>query len=121
VSARHTPGPWAVFHDHPNPETARSLGHIRPADGTSGAWKWGFTEIADCFGCEHPEQAANARLIASAPKLYDALQLCVTWYAKRSEGIEPGTDYVLPIEQQPHEIQQAMLALAEATGGVPCR
>jgi hypothetical protein len=62
----HTPGPWGVFHDHPDPQTAKSLALIRPANSK------GYDEhddIASVYVVQLPERAANARLIASAPDL----------------------------------------------------
>lgn len=71
---KHTPGPWATFYDHPNPTAAKSIAYIDRAnvnreDGTKGL------EIATVYGCERDlEQAANARLIALAPEMFDLLK-----------------------------------------------
>ena len=83
--SKFTPGPWAAFHDHPNPETAKSIAYIRAADGST-LYEWGFSEIACCFGCKTPEQAANARLIAAAPDLLEACQTFAEWLRRESAG-----------------------------------
>lgn len=71
----HTPGPWEKCHDHPNPDTARSIAYIR-ARGSERS-----NEIATVYGCNGawggdmtPE--FNARLIAAAPDMLEAL-----WHA----------------------------------------
>ena len=55
----HTPGPWAISGIY------HSI-FIAPDDGKSGG-------LAKVFGCG-PNAEANARLIASAPDMFDALQ-----------------------------------------------
>lgn len=57
---------------------------------------------------------ADARLIAAAPELLEALKLMVDWHAKRDEH-----NAFLPIESQEPEIQVAMRAIAKATGEAP--
>lgn len=67
----HTPAPWAVFQDHPDEETAKSLAYIRPAHDAKNFYQ---RDIALVFGCDTEEyQAANAKLIAAAPDLLAAL------------------------------------------------
>ena len=65
--SKHTPGPWAV---------GSASGHIE----TANAWRM---SIATCYnkdskadGVSKEEFAANARLIAAAPELLDALVIC---------------------------------------------
>lgn len=70
----HTPTPWAVFHDHPNANTAKSLGYIRSVDADLGAYNsWGFSDIACCYGCDEPEQKANVEFIVRAVNAHDEL------------------------------------------------
>ena len=64
----HTPGPWKVEADpdnkgkHPYHDTR----FITTGDG--GNWQW-IAKLSD-----HPNQAANARLIAACPDLIAALE-----------------------------------------------
>jgi hypothetical protein len=74
-TASHTPGPWEVAHDHLYPSVRPDIGFIRPHNWpTETKLSWGHNEIALAFGCEHPEQQANMRLIAAAPLLLTTLQ-----------------------------------------------
>lgn len=50
----HTPTPWAAFHDHPDPVTAKSLAEIRPITASDHG-----TSIALVFCCTCPRQQAN--------------------------------------------------------------
>lgn len=59
MSAQHTPGPWAYVR---NPESTRWIIDSEPAHA-----------IACTAGFE-PDNEANARLIAAAPELLEALE-----------------------------------------------
>ncbi len=65
MSEKHTPGPWeATSRDHPE----------------QGVYGWGF-RIATMTGGELSRDIANARLIAAAPDMYEALKLCREYLA----------------------------------------
>lgn len=53
---------------------------------------------------------------AAAPDLLEALRDCVKWYGNRANDDFRNDDSLLPIDQQPPEIQRAMRAIAKATG-----
>lgn len=82
TSAQHTPGPW-TFHLEPDGEI-----HISGDDLHVCRLPQGY-----------PNEAANARLIASAPDLLDALEYAYTQLDPRSE-----------------HAHQASIALAKAKG-----
>lgn len=66
----HTPGPWGfVAYSEEDERTYRSIGTIRPENNDIGLGP--IAKIGTNGG--RPEQEANARLIAAAPSLYDAL------------------------------------------------
>ena len=97
----HTPGPWKVV-NHPkvaHVDSQRSVG----AGGNgmaSVAWLTG--------GALHQE--ANARLIAAAPELLEALErLASAW---RRMGPRTAT-----IDGKPTAVEQADAAIAKARGG----
>lgn len=90
--SEHTPGPWEY------------LGHawVQTADDKK-------TPIANFNFFAATE--ANARLIAAAPELLEALRMFVVWY-----GLRDKHDTLLPPKQQEAELAQAMRAIAKATG-----
>lgn len=60
---RHTAGNWFVALDEHNPQTKVF---------NDQGW-----QIAECFGADNTEAEANARLIASAPIMLEALERIV--------------------------------------------
>lgn len=99
----HTPGPWSVEIDHHNnaPELIRA--HI---DGE-------MFDVASILCDETGNAAANARLIAAAPKLLQVLQDILPEFIGLYERFDP-TGQIAVWEQWTEE---AMEAIAEATGG----
>jgi hypothetical protein len=98
--SKHTPGPWAA-----NPSNAeRYSQYVAPKDLKS----WPYDVVAyipEAYGdkCTFPgAHMANARLIAAAPDLLDALQSVVSAW-------ETGKPYV-------NEMGAARAAIARATG-----
>ena len=75
IASKHTPGPW----------TQDSLG------GTT-VWASGKRAVAQCTGFERSENVANARLIAAAPELLDALRELVAEHDERNAGRDPARD-----------------------------
>lgn len=95
---RHTPGPWNVYHDED--------GTIWIAQKRSGAITSGvIVEINPEFS-SRPE--ANARLIAAAPDLLDALSDLSRAYAALRKRAGYGDD---PSES----LDDAIAAIAKAT------
>lgn len=89
---KHTPGPWRIGVRQPNSDK-----FIYGANGG---------EVANCDRLINfaDENLANARLIASAPELLEALVGMLEW-ARRVNGPNPGP-----------EIRNAHAAIAKATG-----
>jgi hypothetical protein len=100
---KHTPGPW---HYHPlDPVKPESLSLRGPDDEQLAAvylWDWEPDEMQD-------EARANARLIASAPQLLEALEIC---YQQLKELTEEGMHL-----DEAMEVSAA--AIAMATGATP--
>jgi hypothetical protein len=76
----HTPGPWRVFGDS-----------IRQEDGTPWCESHPICRVANANGavaddCVDPDSDANARLIAAAPELLEAVEALVKRGQKRGQG-----------------------------------
>jgi hypothetical protein len=105
MSAKHTPGPWFI---HPSNSEEWSCHILSP-----NAPKWPYDTIAsirEMYGenCTTPgAHSANARLIAAAPDLLEALQRIMPLALSGHFG---GSDSTLDIEK-------ARAAIAKATGG----
>lgn len=99
--SKHTPGPWYAVG-----------GVVEHPDDT-------VPDICVCdpklFGMGHlprsrEEIIANARLIAAAPDLLDALQLSLEYWAHREQRYK---------NRSPVWVQEARAAIAKAKGGHP--
>jgi hypothetical protein len=67
MSTQHTPGPWKAHFEEAYFVTGPDLGRVAMMMNLKGAHGMGGRRSGD-------ESAANARLIAAAPDLLDALQ-----------------------------------------------
>lgn len=92
MSAKHTPGPWRVHNlrVEPPPDPQRA----------NGGWT-----VAQVYG---PDAEANARLIAAAPELLEAL----AWF------VDPNNDSPT-LDEFDAAVDVARLAIAKATGREP--
>ncbi len=90
--SKHTPGPWQWTQ------------HFDP---TISIYKDGFGQIARLYDSSAGTGKANARLIAAAPDLLDALKsIAIAW-----------KDEVLVHDDQREAMRAATAAIAKATGG----
>ncbi len=112
MSAAHTPGPW--LHDtggFPAPD-------VRAESGRAVARTWMVcrsqpkTEAAYQARCE--EDRANARLIAAAPELLEALEICAGTLA---EFVNCGNAH--PTSVIGKNVTRARAAIAKAIGVQP--
>jgi hypothetical protein len=100
MSAKHTPGPWVVI-----PPRIGAAITIYGADREFPvATTCSNTSPATMQAHRDGTVAANARLIAAAPELLEALLACV-------EAQQPMA--------QMHAAEQARAAIAKATGSAP--
>lgn len=75
MSARHTPGPWRFEKEY---DEFVIIGRPEwPARRKGVAGEWSVARIDDQSGVEPGEELANARLIATAPELLQALEECI--------------------------------------------
>lgn len=97
MSAKHTPGPWEYSHD--NGDEFRLIG------------AGGITVVGGCGCCGSPSMDGNpeadARLIAAAPELLDALE----WLVALLPDPELDTD-----EVQRERVTKARAVITKATG-----
>ena len=92
ANAKHTPGPWKMKKDR----------------FSQSVWA-GNDRIAEMMGWGKQRRRANARLIAAAPALLEALRECVAYM--RHESRSP---FYAP---EVKATKQAMAAIAQAEGG----
>ena len=95
--SKHTPGPWVVFDDHPD----KACFHIREDNC--------FDEIATIYRyqCNPRNTLADARLIAAAPDLLEALEELVDLFGGLVSGEYPPDGFTT---------QPARDAIAKARG-----
>ena len=110
MSAKHTPGPWRV--GAPGPNGCHTV-------GTEG----GLMTAMVAHSINHPEQAsqaiADARLIAAAPELLEALQDAVALAdANRDSAALHGITLVRPPAMQAM-YDKCVAAIALAANGRP--
>lgn len=98
MSSKHTPGPWAV-HDHPT-DPNQFGHHVTTVDGLTICSVTYQLPVQTAKGAKEATRVANARLIAAAPELLEALQRIVDAVDPESIGWN-----------------EAVAAIAKATGG----
>jgi hypothetical protein len=92
---QHTPAPWIYEYDHLHGDASVEIGDRR------------FVVQIDAInGGTEDEQIANARLIAAAPEMLEALEGMLEW-ARRVKGKPP----------EGLEVFNAINAIARAMGG----
>jgi hypothetical protein len=112
AETKHTAGPWV--------KCGGATPHYVAVHSADGYIVFGMadadvdTEGAARRPIKAPDmwkQQANARLIAAAPEMFEALREVVRWNGMRGDG-----DELLPPEKQDPEIAAAMRAIAKAEG-----
>jgi len=103
-NTQHTPGPWELSNDHkPSPYVIRQVGRF---GGLASVKFHGFNKTERA----REEQTANARLIAAAPDLLNALRSILDSFVT-GEHYETKNPYSRPY------VQDALKAIAKAEGG----
>lgn len=74
MEAKHTPGPWHVGLGNGEGAIFADEGRMRAETGGTTL----YPIATACVGWNKAEDAANARLIAAAPELLEALDDCIT-------------------------------------------
>lgn len=109
MSTKHTPGPWTVLPE----EVDRDYIRVR---GTRLGERYKVANVPTVTGRGVPareadETRANARLIAAAPELLEALEVLEAYVANNIV-----TDYPTGIDIEGTAFQRARAAIAKATG-----
>lgn len=82
MKAAHTPGPWelAKFEMPHGTEICIKESSLKSASGG-----WQFADRICTIG-NYADNEANARLIAAAPEMLEALQYVVKWHREHDSG-----------------------------------
>lgn len=108
--SKHTPGPWKVLRPTGDIGGQDHNWHVTDAEDTFVAHVFGFNHAID------DQSEANARLIAAAPQMLEALEACADyWHIKHNPGDEHGELLSLSAERAQRLIR---VALAAAKGEV---
>lgn len=106
ATTKHTPGPWKIYQSQ-----ATMPRVIVSADGSS---------VADAnagFPCAEDEQDANARLIAAAPDLLDALRILEEFVTELTKAGEDRQNRLVELEgDKGNRLFAARAAIATAGG-----
>ena len=106
-NTKHTPGPWAN-----DPNGTGAVGDISTADGELCVAQAQQTSPS---GRPDPARDANARLIAAAPELLEALKKIVECERKRAKDLQHRKAW-LPLKFSEERISAAEAAVAKAEG-----
>jgi hypothetical protein len=100
VMSQHTPGPWALspYREH------QSAVVMQAGTPRMVCEVYGYSDL--------PDNAANARLIAAAPALLEALVNLLDWAPDKSSD---GPDW-LKVKVHANDIERARAAIALAKG-----
>ena len=80
----HTPGPWEVLPESDSHEGPLNIVSEYEEKGGRASANW----IAECdLQSDEAQNRANARLIAAAPDLLDALKALVDWQGVEHEAV----------------------------------
>jgi len=98
MNTQHTPAPWKVISDPSHYDTLSTViaGDSRDTGTRRGAPAWQMQVEVGGFA-EFREQEANARLIAAAPDMLEALKTAVAypltddWYQQANDAIAKAT------------------------------
>jgi hypothetical protein len=108
----HTPGPW-----HVDCRSSNERPGISNPDGTFSivviAFKDEPEDDSGVWGKTRQQELANAQLMASAPRLLDALEALVAEYEDRMAQF--GSDYLWQKHEDQEVLTEAKAAIAEAT------
>src|SRR5713101_9878030 len=91
---KFTKGPW-MYRQNPGSTKEDWTFHI-DRQGTLGQTNWGIL-IAACWGHVSESAEANARLIAAAPEMYEALKAIQEHGGAAAAELDAGIDAVLAL------------------------
>jgi hypothetical protein len=107
MSNTHTPGPWDVERDE-----QLEKGEV------VGVWlnigsRHRYIIGTDGLSCQGPEDEANARLIAAAPDMYDALKAAIASGMVPVSSVSEGGAVKYSAQVQAADLVRAAIAKAE--------
>lgn len=107
--SKHTPGPWKAHFEDAYFVTGPDLGRVAMMMNLKGAHGLGGRRSGN-------ESAANARLIAAAPDLLEALQSVAMWAENQADGQSKGGHATFDLMMLREQRDIARAAIAKATG-----
>ena len=110
MSNNHTPGPWTITADPLHFHSLTTVIGGKESSQKNGPPQQMIVQVGGF--AEWKEAESNARLIASAPELLEALQKCYTALTRYEQDV----DDIAPLEHT-QMMMQARAAIAKATGG----
>ncbi len=102
----HTPGPWKIVETLGDQE-------IQPVDDKSVFVEFGALIVCKCGPQEHPENKANARLIAAAPDYHKGAELTML---SASPLFADDLSRGVVISEEAYDVLRAALAKARGEG-----
>lgn len=111
VESSHTPGPWEIVDSYCDPNTSWTLRQFN--GGKLGLYIGSVDKSI-------PSSSANARLIAAAPELLEALEAMLDIAVPDRANIRPHEDCGCYSCRAYNVIEQARAAIARAKGGAQC-
>lgn len=113
MKTRHTPGPWMAYGPALPTTDSPEGGDYCVMDGGTNVIAEAFYRVSEGVGGTHNAEA-NARLIAAAPLMLEALQDVLREFVDPNQGLDQFDSAIVR-----KAVERARAAIAAATGEQP--